>query len=259
MKLSRLICLMGVLLPAPAVLTQQTVAAQAAGAPAADANAEQVLVLANQARAGQSVGLLKWDPALAAAALRHCQRMAVEGPIAHRYNGELDLTERAGQAGAHFSLIEENVAVGASAEEIHDAWMHSPGHRDNLLNPQVNRVGVAVVAHAGVLYAVADYARGVDSLNPEQVEAAVGQVLRAKGLTVLKDTVDARGYCSNGARGPSGPSFLMVWQNSDPAQLPTQLLERLGPHRFLKAAVGSCPPHDVEGPFTVYRVAVLLY
>ena len=32
-----------------------------------------------------------------------------------------------------------------------------PGHRTNLLNPEVDRVGVAVVATRGVLYAVADY------------------------------------------------------------------------------------------------------
>jgi uncharacterized protein YkwD len=49
---------------------------------------------------------------LAAAARRHCLRMAAEGPISHRYEGEPDLSERAAQAGAHFSLIEENVAVG---------------------------------------------------------------------------------------------------------------------------------------------------
>src|ERR1700749_3302339 len=71
---------------------------------------EKIFALANQARAVQGLPALKWDPALAQAALRHCQRMSVEGPIAHRYNGELDLTERAAQAGAHFSLIEENIA-----------------------------------------------------------------------------------------------------------------------------------------------------
>ena len=67
--------------------------------------------------------------------------------------------ERAGQAGAHFSLIEENVAVGPTPAAIHDGWMHSPGHRTNLLNPEVDRVGIAVVASRGELYAVADYAR----------------------------------------------------------------------------------------------------
>jgi len=127
--------------------------------------AEQLFALANQTRAQAGAGRLRWDPALAAAALNHCKRMAYEGPISHRYNGEADLASRAGQAGAHFELIEENVAVGPTASMIHDEWMHSPGHRSNLLNPEVDRVGVAVVASRGVLYAVADYEHGVESLK----------------------------------------------------------------------------------------------
>jgi uncharacterized protein YkwD len=68
--------------------------------------------MANEARAQAGVGRLDWDPALAAAALAHCLRMAAEGPISHQYSGEADLSARAAQAGAHFSVIEENVAVG---------------------------------------------------------------------------------------------------------------------------------------------------
>jgi hypothetical protein len=112
--------------------------------------------------------------------------MAAEGPIAHRYNGEADLASRAGQAGAHFDLIEENVAVGPSASMIHDEWMNSPGHRENLLNPEVDRVGVAVVASRGVLYAVADYSHGVESLNGAQVEARVaGLLIMAQRVSIV--------------------------------------------------------------------------
>ena len=67
--------------------------------PAMPAAAEQLYALANEARATEGAGRLQWDPALAAAARKHCQRMAAEGPIAHRYGGEPDLTERAGRRG----------------------------------------------------------------------------------------------------------------------------------------------------------------
>ena len=226
--------------------------------------AGQIVALANQARAAQGAGTLAWDPALGEAARRHCLRMAAEGPIAHRYGGELDLTARAAQAGAHFSLIEENVAVGPSAAEIHDGWMHSPGHRDNLLNPQVDRVGVAVVAVQGSLYAVADYAQAVPVFSTGGVEAAVAEKLRDRGMTVLRDTADARRVCAQdgdarGAWSGSQPSFLMQWQGPDVTQLPKPLLDRMASGRYRQASVGSCAPHDVEGQFTVYRVAVLLY
>lgn len=50
--------------------------------------AEQIMALANQARAAVGVGPLKWDEGLAIAARKHCLCMAAEGPIAHRYPGE---------------------------------------------------------------------------------------------------------------------------------------------------------------------------
>jgi uncharacterized protein YkwD len=124
------------------------------------AEAEEIRAMANQARAQAGAGRLEWDQALAAAALEHCQRMAAEGPISHQYRGEPDLSARAAQAGAHYSVIEENVAIGPSADRIHEEWMQSPGHRANLLSPDVDRVGIAVVAARGVLYAVADYSGG---------------------------------------------------------------------------------------------------
>jgi uncharacterized protein YkwD len=86
----------------------------------------QIVVLANQARARQGAGPLKWDPALAEAARQHCLRMAAEGPISHQYGGEPDVSGRAGQAGAHFSLIEENVASAPRPPRFTTGWMHSP-------------------------------------------------------------------------------------------------------------------------------------
>jgi uncharacterized protein YkwD len=221
--------------------------------------AEQLFALANQARADQGVARLKWDSALAAAALQHCLRMTAEGSISHRYSGEPDLAARAGQAGAHFSLIEENVAVGPYPAMIHQSWMDSPGHRTNLLSPDVNRVGIAVVAGNGVLYAVADYARAVEVLSQTQVEATVAGLLEAKGLTVQKDPTEARAYCANSAKHTSQPGFLMRWQNPDVTLLPQPLLDHLAMGQYHRAVVGSCPPHGADGTFTTYHIAVLLY
>lgn len=226
--------------------------------------AEQLFALANQARAQAGVGRLQWDQALAAAALFHCRRMAAEGPIAHRYGGEPDLTARAAQAGAHFSLIEENVAIGPSSSAIHEEWMRSPGHRTNLLSPDVDRVGVAVVQSRGVLYAVADYERAVQSLTASQVEARVAALLRSSRVSILGASAQARAACaaSHGFGSSSAdqqPGFVMRWQDSDLSHLPQALADHLASGQYRRAAVGSCPPHGVEGSFTAYRIAVLLY
>jgi hypothetical protein len=228
------------------------------------AQAEQLFALANEARAAQGAGPLKWDSALAAAALAHCERMAREGEIAHRYGGEDDLTERAGKAGAHFSLIEENVALGPYVARIHQSWMNSPGHRANLLNPSIDRVGIAVVPANGVLYAVADYARGVSVMTPAQVEAAVAALIRPSGVTIRRDSTDARAACTMDQGFPrtadgSRPDFVMRWQNPDLSHLPPDLVSKLETGRYRQAEVGNCPAQNVEGSFTVYRIAVLLY
>lgn len=226
------------------------------------ADAEQIFALANQARAEAGAGRLQWDPALTAAAVAHCRRMVTEGPIAHQYGGELELGGRAKAAGAHFSLIEENVAIGPSAAGVHDEWMHSEGHRENLLNPQVDRVGIAVIAARGVLYAVADYSRGVESLSAAQVEARVAGLIRPSGVAVMRDPATARQACAMDSGVPSSgtsPRFIMRWQSGDLSELPKQLAQKLNSGQYKQAAVGSCSAQGVEGAFSAYRVAVLLY
>jgi hypothetical protein len=259
MGIRRLELILSLAVVAPAVLAQ---APRQGGQPQPiQPESWQIVVLANQARAAHGAGPLRWDPALAEAARQHCLRMAAEGPISHRYGGEPDVSGRAGQAGAHFSLIEENVAIGPTPAAIHDEWMHSEGHRDNLLNPDVDRVGVAVVASRGVLYAVADYERAVPVLTQAQVEADVARLVRAQGLTLLADPTAARAYCvqARGTKAGSRPGFSMLWQDADLSRLPQALADRIASGHYRQAAVGSCPPQEVEGSFTAYRVAVLLY
>lgn len=233
------------------------------GEPDLRAAVEQIFALGNQARAQAGVASLAWDPALAVAALQHCRMMAAAGPISHQYRGEPDLSSRAAQAGAHFGLIEENVAVAHSAAAVHQGWMQSPGHRQNLLSPGVDHVGIAVVYARGVLYAVADYSAMVENLSPVQVEARVAALVRASGVSILANPTLARSACisdddlrrSPGAR----PAWMIRWQSSDLAHLPRDLEKQLASGKYRKAAIGSCPAQNDGGAFTSYRVAVLLY
>lgn len=238
--------------------------ARAQAGPSRPAAAEELFALANQARGRAGARPLEWDSALAEAAMKHCQRMVQEGPIAHRYGGEMGLAERAAAAGAHFSEIEENVAVGQYAEQIQESWMHSPGHRENLLNPEVDHVGIAVIAARGVLYAVEDFSHAVKNESPVQAEAAIASLIRMSGVKVRRDPHDARLACATGSGLPRGltggePGFIMRWQGADLKRLPQALVDRLGSGRYREADVGSCPAHEDAGSFSAYRLAVLLY
>jgi hypothetical protein len=227
----------------------------------------QIVQLVNQARAEAGAGPLQWDAAVAEAARQHCLRMATEESIEHQYGGEPAVAERVGRAGAHFSFIAESVAVGPTPADMHRGWMHSPDDRANLLNPQVDRIGVAIIANRGVLYAVADYERTVPVFTQSQVEAAIAGLLRRSGISVLRDPTAARAACvtderlsvSEAGLQPLQPRFVLRWQDSDLTQLPKALVDRIKTPQYSQATVGSCPAQDVKGAFTTYRVAVLLY
>ena len=247
--------------------------AQAARAPKPDelaAVADQIASLANASRTQAGLPSLQWDDALAVAAHAHAVRMAAEGPIAHRYGGEMSLAERAAAAGAHFDLVEENIAIGSSAQQIHTLWMHSAEHHANLMNPQINRIGVAVVAARGVLYAVADYAQAVRTLTVEEQESMVAQQLVPMGIALHangKALAQARAACSSGSGVPSSPGlqplFVMRWQSGSLLQVPSALVQRIRSGHYQSAAVGACAPHAAstqeQSAFSAYRVAVLLY
>ena len=225
--------------------------------------AEQLFLMGNQARTAQGLSPLVWDDALAAAALNHCARMAVEGPLSHQYAGEPDLSERAGHAGAHFSLIEENIAVGPQPSIIHQAWMNSTGHRENLLNPGVDRVGVAVLARGNQLYAVADFGHAVPVLTQEQVEAKIARLMQSSGVAAHGSSEGAREACALDHGLPASldtqrPEFIMRWQDAELDHLPGALLDRIASGKYRDAVVGSCPVQSAATTFTVYRVAVLL-
>jgi hypothetical protein len=142
--------------------------------------------------------------------------------------------------------------------------MNSAGHRANLLNPEIDHIGVAVVESRGVLYAVADYSHAVEPLTASQVEARVAALITASGVSIVGDSSLARRACASneGApRGPEGsmPGFVMRWQSPGLKELPKALADRLATGRYRRAAVGSCPAQGLDGPFTAYRLAVLLY
>ena len=240
---------------------QEGGSAQNAAQPDLLNDAEQLFVLANRARATAGVKALNWDPGLTEAALAHCRLMAVKGPIEHQYPGELDLQARAAKAGAHFSLIAENIAIGTTPAEIQDEWMHSAGHRANLLNGNENRLGVAVVEARGVLYAVEDFSTAEPVLTRSQVEIVISRLVGVSGITILANNKAARAYCATGNTPEDGmePSFLIKWQGPSLTELPKALASRLASGQYHEAEVGSCAPQDAQGSFTVYRVAVLLY
>ena len=143
--------------PAPAPAAPPTPAAAPSPAPApapapaapADPSVEgQVLARVNVQRAAAGCGALTADPALAAVARAHSADMRDRGFFAHVNPDGLDPFARAARAGLEARA--ENIAAGQpDPAAVMDAWMHSPGHRANILNCDLTRLGVGVAQGTG--------------------------------------------------------------------------------------------------------------
>ena len=221
-------------------------------------DAQALFDATNRERTSRGLQPLHWDATLALAARDHARLMAVENLLSHQCPGEPALEQRVAQAGAKFSMIAENVAVGPDPASIHDGWMHSPGHRKNILNAEVTAVGIATIRGSGGLFAVQDFSRPVASLSLQQQEGKVISLLKETALLGANVSEDARKTCGMD-RGYAGVSALYVirFEVTDLDKLPDQLLQKIRSRKYQNAAVGACRDGD-NGGFTRYRIAVLL-
>jgi hypothetical protein len=226
-----------------------------------DDRAQEIFTLTNQDRADHGLQPLAWNAALASAAAAHDERMANEKSLSHQYPGEADVSARAAQAGAHFQAIAENTAMGPNPKAIEKQWMNSTPHRTNILDPQMNAIGIAVVEKGGYLFATEDFANAAQSLTTQQVEDRVGALLHDQNIDPSGPRDQAEQACSSDHGMPPGANAKAIvrFQTSDLSQLPSQVAQQIRSGQFTKAAVGACSPGQSAGNFTSYRVAVLLY
>jgi hypothetical protein len=225
--------------------------------------AEQYLFrAANAERQARGLPVLRWDEALHQAAVWHAEQMAARASISHQYPGEPDVSERAQRAGARFSVVAENVAEAPNAVQIHDAWMRSEHHRDNLLDPHVDHIGISVLSRNGQLYAVEDFDRGVATMSFDEQESAVASLLAQEnpGLGIHVGREEARATCDldSGYAGTRRPWFVMRFTAGELDLLPEQLRTRLATGKYHEVSVGACPARGVRN-FTSYNIAVLLF
>ena len=113
----------------------------------------------NHERKSQGLQTLKWDQGLASAARKHAQEMAKRRAVEHRFPDEPSLPSRATKAGARFISISENVVQAASAKLAHSEFMHSPNHKANILDRDVDSIGIGVAERGGQLFVVQDFSK----------------------------------------------------------------------------------------------------
>jgi Uncharacterized protein with SCP/PR1 domains len=114
-----------------------------AGAATTTSREAALLASIGQARAEHGLAPLRPNVRLMAHARRHSAAMAVRDRLFHTLNYG---------AVCCWSAIGENIASAVTVVRIDRAFMASPRHRANILDPRMRRVGVGVVESGGRLW-----------------------------------------------------------------------------------------------------------
>jgi len=235
---------------------------------------QRIFELANQARKDAGVEPVAWNEQAAQAARVHAKLMAGKQVLSHQFSGEAALRDRMGAVGLRFDAAAENVADAGSADEAHDALMHSPPHRTNLLNPNYNSLGVGVAEKNGELYVVQDFAHAIATETADQVEDSIiadfsrlrashglpavaatrSEDLRKLACTGKEQTVHARDVL---AANPNA-SRVFAFTVTDPSKLPDSLLE--ASHDAVRRMnIGACFAPSSSTSYAAFWVVATMY
>ncbi|HEY2867519.1 MAG TPA: CAP domain-containing protein [Pyrinomonadaceae bacterium] len=141
-----------------AILGTADARAQRVGTLAQDNRESQVFSLINRERAHSGLSQLAWNDGLADLARSYSQTMAREGFFDHIDSHGDSVVERAKHARVRgWQKIGENLFECEPTNELASlairGWMHSPTHRENILDPEWRATGVGIAyASNGDIY-----------------------------------------------------------------------------------------------------------
>ena len=108
------------------------------------------LVALNRRRQTLDLQPLAVDPALTTMARGWANHMAASQKLAHNP----DLVR---QAPAGWYKLGENVGVGVTVADLHVAFLRSPEHYRNIVEPGFDRVGIGVVGQQYIIWVAVDF------------------------------------------------------------------------------------------------------
>ena len=107
---------------------------------------DQLIGFTNEQRGEQSLSTLTLSPTLSRAAEKKAKDMFEKGYWAHNAPDGATPWDFIHGEGYRYTYAGENLARDFSySKDVVDAWMASPSHRDNLMRPEYQEIGFAVV------------------------------------------------------------------------------------------------------------------
>jgi hypothetical protein len=240
-----------------------------------DPSGEQQLVqLVNAERAKQGLGALEVDQRLTEIARKHSELMSERGMLSHQFPNEPDMRARVATTGMRFNFSGENVAYDSDIESAHVGLMHSPKHKENILRPQFNAIGIGVVRKGTVLYVTEDFAERLPEMSLSQAEQTIAnsfsalrrqagaQPLQRVELPALRneacEMAKADKLSPAAARTINNVRNVVVWTATDLADLPPTL-QKLRNAPASGYSLGACFASSKSYPNAVYWVVLVTY
>lgn len=107
-------------------------------------DAGKIIELANSDRKSQGLSPLKQNPELSLAANLKLDDMIQNGYFDHVSPEGVSPWHFVNKAGYVYAAAGENLALNFSdPQKVEQAWMDSPEHRGNILNPRFSEIGIA--------------------------------------------------------------------------------------------------------------------
>jgi hypothetical protein len=250
--------------------------AEGGNLPGESAVERELLALTNQTRERSGAQALKPEECLTQAARQHAAFMAEHGEISHQFAGEPVFNQRmASHCNLPMQEFAENVGEATDAAGAHQAFMHSPAHRTNLLHGSYNAAGFGIVRRGSMLYVVEDFAHIVPSYSGSHAEDLIAKSINNARATVglphlqRKESggpqAEACGLAHADSVKPSAPAkpgqarYILRFTTLQPENLPGGIGKALQDRNVTAFSVGTCFARTPSYSSGAYWVVLELY
>ncbi|RLC32704.1 hypothetical protein DRH13_01295 [Candidatus Woesebacteria bacterium] len=105
----------------------------------------EIFKLVNEEREAAGLNKLSWDTEVVSVARAHATDMWERRYFGHVSPEGRDAGDRLTEAGINYDYAGENLALAPTVSTAHVGLMNSEGHRENILEPNFNKVGIGVI------------------------------------------------------------------------------------------------------------------
>lgn len=204
-----------------------------------------LLDLVNVERTTRGLKPVKWDGMLSHLARLHTDDMRHVHKASHHSSKDgADYGKRLSRTPYRARAAAENVAYNADVVKAHRALMASPGHRRNILDPDLSALGTAVMTEptGDWIYVCEDFATPIAWVSDDEAEEKMASSLagaRPRHAPLPEDRLlslqldrelekmIATGSVQQGIGEGFGAGWSMAFTSMDPSKPPASVLERV--------------------------------